>query len=107
MSFFQHANVPKQISLDFVEMHQWFRVSWNDVNVRPELNFTHLEDRNSLKTDVNHQISKKICLNVSNAQLKKGCHLLTIYTHAFSGLTYCKHSIFQPVFCISLSQIAQ
>ena len=79
MDFFQHANVPKFC----VHASVVSSIRWNDVNVRPELYFTRLEDKKSLKTDVNHQISKKICLNVSNAHLKKGCHLLTIYTHAF------------------------
>ena len=57
-------------------MHQFY-VSLNDVNVRhddTDQNFTvHVwRADNSLKIDLNHPISKKICLNVSNAHLKIG-----------------------------------
>ena len=56
-------------------MHQWFRVSRNDVNVNRDdvdrdfaVHFWQVEL--TLNIILNHSISKKICFNVSNAPLK-------------------------------------
>ena len=80
-------------------MHQWFLVSWNDVNVRRDDIDRNLivhvwSAGNALKIVLKHPKSKKICFNVNNAHLKMGCVLYGRFIRGsgISGLTQFIHS---------------